>query len=324
MATATAATIAKRLRSAGAAEVNADYERLKDRACADSSALARTGLVALDHYFLKYRIKAKTKRGISFYEAIKDPAIDRYLAEKVDQLKAAKRKNTADQVLRLKYDVFQLYYGTINQFRPTEAVKLYCALKPRLGILDFSAGWGGRCLAAAALGIPYVGIDANTNLEQPYKAMLRDLAPDADVTMIFKPSETVDFSRFKYDLVFTSPPYFMIEGYEKMPAYAGKEAFLNIFFRPVVEKAWASLAVGGHLALNMPVEMYEAVRSCLPPLARQIELALAGRHATNAAAGKRLGTSEPYREYTYVWKKTGRRKTVKCRPTGSNSTRRAK
>jgi hypothetical protein len=309
-----AATLAKRLRPATREEVAADYAALKSRECQTASPLARTGLTALDNYFLKYRIKAKTKRGISFYEAIHDPEIDTYLAGKVDQLKQGKRKNTEDQVLRLKYDIFQLYYGTINQFRPTEAVKLYCALKPRIGVLDFSAGWGGRCLAAAALGIPYVGIDANTNLEQPYRAMLHDLEPGADITMIFKPSESVDFSRFKYDLVFTSPPYFMIEGYEKMPAYASKAAFLDVFFRPVVEKAWASLAVGGHLALNMPAEMYDAIRLCLPPLAGRVELALAGRHATNAAAGKRLGTSDPYKEYTYIWKKTGRsRKTVKCR-----------
>ena len=307
-----AVAIAKQLRSTDLDQARADYERLKDRACAASTALARTGLNALDHFFLQHRIKAKTKRNISFYEALRDPAIDRYLTEKVDQIKAERRRNTPEQVLRLKYSVFQLYYGTINQFRPTEAVKLYCEFKPKVGILDFSAGWGGRCLAAMALGIPYVGIDANTALEPAYKAMIAAYEPSADVKLIFKPSETVDFSRFKYDLVFTSPPYFMIEGYEHMPSYKGKEAFLDLFFRPVVEKSWRHLAPGGTFALNLPVEMYEAVRSCLPPLSRRIPLSLAGRHAVNAARGTKPGTSAEYKEYTYVWRK-GRRATVSCR-----------
>ena len=311
----TAAEIAKQLRSTDLASARADYERLKARDCEGWTSLARAGLGALDHFFLQHRIKAKTKRGISFYEALRDSKIDAYLAEKVDQLKANRLKNTAERVLRLKYAMFQLYYGTINQFRPTEAVKLYCELKPKVGILDFSAGWGGRCLAAMALGIPYVGIDANTALEPAYKAMIAAYEPTADVKLVFKPSETVDFSRFKYDLVFTSPPYFMIEGYEHMPSYKGKEAFLDLFFRPVVEKSWQHLAPGGTFALNLPVEMYEAVRDCLPPLSRRIELSLSGRHAVNAARGTTPGSSAEYKEYTYVWRKPAgkRRATVKCR-----------
>jgi anthranilate/para-aminobenzoate synthase component II len=141
-----------------------------------------------------------------------------------------------------------------------------------------------------------------------YHSLMIDMAkPDAKVNMIFKPSETVDFSRFKYDLVFTSPPYFMIEVYQKMPSYDGKIAFLDTFFRPVVEKAWKSLAIGGHMALNMPVEMYEAVRRCLAPLATKLELALAVRHAGSDRVKK------PYREYIYVWKKLASKRSVTCK-----------
>lgn len=305
-----AETIARRLRPSTLKDVQEDYEKLKLIGCGKAPQLSRTGLTVLDHYFLKYRIKAKTKRNISFYEALANKDVDLLLENKVDKLKPTRLKDTPEQRLRLKYDIFQLYYGTINQFRPTEAMKLYCRLKPKLGILDFSAGWGGRCLAAMALGIPYTGIDANTRLEKSYRDMIAMAKPNARVSMIFKPSESVSFEGIKYDLVFTSPPYFMLELYEKMPTYDGKVAFLDTFFRPVIEKAWHGLATGGHLALNMPVEMYEAVRRCLAPLEAKLELALAHRHAGEAAGVK---DAKPYREYTYIWKKTGKRKTLKCK-----------
>jgi hypothetical protein len=57
-----------------------------------------------------------------------------------------------------------------------------------------------------AYGIPYLGIDANKNMEKSYNDMIQLVKPENDVKMIFKPSETVDFSKFSYDLVFTSPP----------------------------------------------------------------------------------------------------------------------
>jgi hypothetical protein len=302
--------IARRLRPSSLDEVKEDYNDLKLIACNKAKPLARTGLTVLDHYFLQYRIKAKTKQNISFYEALQNKEIVEYLHQKVEQLKPTRRKNTEDRVLRLQYDMFQLYFGTINQFRPTEAMKLYCLLKPKLGILDFSAGWGGRCLAAMALNVPYIGIDANDKLEKPYRDMIDMAKPESKVTMIFKPAEKVDISKYKYDLIFTSPPYFMLEMYEKMPSYESKVVFLDTFFRPVIEKAWANLASGGHLALNMPVEMYNAVKACLAPLKKKIELALADRHP---GIKKEYSTEPAYKEYTYVWKKTSRNKTLKCK-----------
>lgn len=303
----TASSIAHLLRPSTLEDVRQDFNKLKQIGCEKTSPLSRIGLTVLDHFFLQYRIKTKTKHNISFYEALQDKKLVEYLNQKVKQLKPTRRKNTEDQILRLQYDMFQLYYGTINQFRPTEALKLYCLLKPKLGILDFSAGWGGRCLAAMALNIPYIGIDANEKLEKPYRDMIDMAKPDSKVTMIFKPSETVNFDKYNYDLIFTSPPYFMLEVYEKMPSYESKVAFLDTFFRPVIERAWNNLAPGGHLALNMPVEMYEAVKKCLAPLKKKIELSLAHRHA-----GISSGSDQPYREYTYVWKKTGKNKTLKC------------
>ena len=300
--------VAKRLRDITKADAIENYKELQAARCTDLAKHSRMGLKTLDYFFLKHRIRAKTRHHISFFEALKDPEYMSYLNSKAAKVRGVNVSTlTEDEHLRLRYNLFQLYYGSINQFRPTEAMKLYCRFQPKVGILDFSAGWGGRCLAAMAYGVPYIGIDANEKMEATYKDMIETLDPKADVTMIFKPSETVDFSKFNYDLVFTSPPYFMIEEYEKMPAYGSKEGFLDKFFRPVVLEAWKHLKTGGHMALNMPKEMYDAVKDLLPPLHTRLRLAVMSRHPSNAAAGRKIGVKDAARsEGIYIWKKGGK------------------
>lgn len=300
--------IAKRLRSITKEEAIKSYEDLKAIECSEIGKNSRVGLPCLDYFLLKHRIKAKTKRHISFYEAMKDDKLVAYLNEKITKIK----KNppsalTDDELLKERYSVFQLYYGTINQFRPSEAKRLYCRLKPTIGVLDFSAGWGGRCLGAMAYGVPYIGIDANKNMRSSYEQMVKTVDPDADVKLFFQPSETVDFSKFNYDLVFTSPPYFMLEEYEKMPEYGSEEGFLEKFFRPVVFSAWKHLKSPGYMALNMPKAMYDAVKGEMPPLHKRLQLSVASRHPSNAAAGRSIGEKNvgSRSEGIYIWKKGG-------------------
>jgi hypothetical protein len=301
--------LARRLRDVSKEEARESYEELKALPCESIGKNARTGLACLDYFLLRHRLKAKTKRHISFYEATKDKELMAYIDEKIAKIKKKTPSElSADGLLKYRYDVFQLYYGTINQFRPSEAKRLYCRFQPKHGILDFSAGWGGRCLAAMASGIPYIGIDANVKMRPAYEQMIRTVDPDAKVTMIFQPSESVDFSRFSYDLVFTSPPYFMLEEYEKMPQYGSQQGFLDTFFRPVVASAWKNLKTPGYLALNMPKTMYDAVKQDLPPLWKRLQLPVASRHPSNAAAGRPLGDKNVGQrtEGIYVWKKGGR------------------
>jgi len=122
--------------------------------------------------------------------------------------------------------------------------------------------------------------------------------------MIFKPSENVDFSKFKYDLIFTSPPYFMIEEYEKMPAYKTKQGFLDKFFIPVTIASWTYLLPGGNMALNIPEEMYDSIKDLLPKIKKTIELPLSNRHPVNTSKQQRLGKEDKERhELIYVWHK---------------------
>ena len=301
-----AVALARRLRPLTLMDARTSYQQLKALDCATIGKHSRVGLNALDFFLLQHRLKAKTKRHVSFYAATKDPALLAYLDGKIQQVKkTAVAQLTADKRLTLRYSVFQLYYGSINQFRPSEAKRIYCLFKPKHGVLDFSAGWGGRCLAAMAYGVPYIGIDVNKNMAGAYKALVAALDPAAPVVMRFLAAETVDFRQFQYDLVFTSPPYFMLEEYEQMPKYGSKQGFLDKFFRPVVQAAWANLKSPGHLALNMPKEMYDSVKDLLPPLWKRLQLPVKNRHGTDAILGRKIGaiTERPRTEGIYVWRK---------------------
>jgi hypothetical protein len=296
--------ISKKLREITKKEAEDSYQELKDTQ-SRSPDFSRVGLKALDYFFFNHRIKAKTKRHISFYDAIRNKELTEHLNTLVVKYKK-KSLSDYDEVglLKAQYQVFQLYYGTINQFRPMVAKYVYTTLKPKVGILDFSSGWGGRLMAAMSMNIPYIGIDANTKLEKSYERMINTYEPDANVKMIFKPSEQVDFSKFKYDLVFTSPPYFMIEEYETMPAYKSKHNFLDTFFIPVAMSAWNNLLPGGNMALNMPEEMYDAIKPYLPKIKKTFILPLSNRHPTNSSSGSKLGKENKERhELIYVWHK---------------------
>jgi len=287
------------------------YQELKSYDCTQPFSLTREGTKALDYFFFKHRLAAKTKKHLSFLNVLANADEYKYLKNKTRKVKKysqlVKRK-TPDEQLRNQYGVFQLYYGTVNQFRPTVAKTLYCMLGAKVGILDFSSGWGGRCIAAMSLGIPYYGFDANTKLRTSYSKMIKLLEPDAPVQMTFQPSETANFSKLNYDLVFTSPPYFTLEEYEGMPKYEKDQGFLDVFFLPVLRSAWSNLQSGGHLALNMPEDMYNPVRKCLPKVFKKLKMPLMDRHAAEAVLGADLqqGATERF-EYIYVWKKVGRR-----------------
>ncbi len=303
--------IAQRIRPISKEAAKDSYKELVDAPCKGSlPPKTREGVKTLDYFFFHHRLAAKTKRHISFLNMLKNKNTYKYVRNKTRKIKkyGLLTRKTPDEELRNQYSTFQLYYGTINQFRPIVAKWLYCYLKPKT-ILDFSSGWGGRCLAAMSLGIPYIGFDANKKLKSSYSKMLKTVGPDADVKMTFQPSETIDFSKYTYDLVFTSPPYFMLEEYEGMPAYDKKQGFLDAFFVPVLKGVWTHLSTGGHLALNMPEEMYHSVKHCLPRLTKKIKMPLMDRHATEAAKGTKLaGSKQEQFEYIYIWKKDNKNK----------------
>lgn len=246
---------------------------------------SRAGLQVLDRIFFNHRIQTKTRSGLSFAEALECP-------KTINHLRTLATRYKGDHSYEALYGVFCLWYGAINQFRPAIAKWIISRYTPKVGVLDFSAGWGGRALACLSLGIPYTGIDTNNNLEEPYRK-LQEYNPASPVKMIWRPAEEVVFD-FPYDMILTSPPYWTLERYQGMPEYKTKREFFDRFLCPVVIKAWTGLLPGGTMVLNMPEEFYKEVRDRLPPLLEKLEMPLANR---------RLGRGERASEPVYVWRK---------------------
>ena len=69
-----------------------------------------------------------------------------------------------------------LQWGTINTMRPGAALHFYRKYNATR-ILDFTAGWGSRMVAAIAGEIDYIGIDSNTSLKPGYQKILNLLKP---------------------------------------------------------------------------------------------------------------------------------------------------
>ena len=85
-------------------------------------------------------------------------------------------------------------------------------------VFDPCAGWGDRMLACIAAGIPYTGVDPNVDLQKGYRHMIDffDLDP-GDYKVFPSPFEEIKGSILeeigKFPLIFTSPPFFNMEGY---------------------------------------------------------------------------------------------------------------
>jgi RNase H-fold protein (predicted Holliday junction resolvase)/tRNA1(Val) A37 N6-methylase TrmN6 len=286
-------------------KARADFAALKAVPCHDINQAAKVGNAAMDHYFFRHRLASKTKRHISYYDWIRTDWQRNESEHRFYKFNLAQGK-TPDKA---RYAVFRLYYGAIHGFKPLVAKWMYCTYKPRIAVLDFSAGWGGRCLGAMALGIPYIGIDTNVDLRPAYERMIKELDPSslrAAVSMHFQDSAATDFAKFRYDMVFTSPPYFKtvkpIEGYAHMPDYNDRADFNARFLFPVIRNSYAHLSRGGTYALNIPDDMCDEIRAAgiLPArLLAKHRLFLQPRFAK----GNPNHPDMQYKEHIYVWKK---------------------
>jgi hypothetical protein len=283
--------VADKLKGITKEEALEDYKALVDLGCSINPK-SHVGNKAMDFYFFKHRLATKAKGGESFYDWFKKP-LTTPSSKRLYKYNIDHGKSPAVA----KYDVFRLYKGSINAFKPIVAKELYCRYKPKT-ILDFSAGWGGRCLGAMSLDINYIGFDTNKSLKKAYGDMIRTYPHTSKVSLHFQDSAKVDYSKYTYDFVFTSPPYFQktkpTEEYEGMPHYASREEFNEKFFFPVVEKTWKHLQRGGHYALNIPIDMYDDVKKVLGACSKKFPLQLQKRYS---------GQEGGYKEFIYVWNK---------------------
>jgi 16S rRNA G966 N2-methylase RsmD len=147
--------------------------------------------------------------------------------------------------------------GECTSFRPTLMVAMLNIFNAK-SVLDFSSGWGDRLIGCLSQDVDlYYGIDPNTCLHPHYKDMINTFAPENKrhkYVMINKPFEDAQLNDKKFDLVFTSPPYFNLEEYadestQSMLRYSSLDNWLENFLFVAMNKAWCHLKVGGHMVI---------------------------------------------------------------------------
>ena len=274
------------------------WEKLRALKCKGAIAAAagiRLGNDIVDKFTMVERLHTKGHTGIDFYTFWYNRAHFKKVGYVQNMLKYyAKMGRDVTDIRVWKY-IFNLYFSSITIFRPVMAMEVYCRFPCRIAVLDPTMGWGGRLVGACALDLPkYIGVDANPNLDPLYKKMCAFLQPRSKtaVQLFFQDALTVDYAKLKYDVVFTSPPYYNIEIYRKekdIEVQKTKEEWNETFYKPLFERTWAAMQSPGYYILNVPQEVYES--SCIPILGKsqkKIEL-------------KKQKRANGYSEYIYVW-----------------------
>lgn len=289
--------IAKQVRNYSPEELEHDFAKLVDIGCnaASKSPRVHVGNKIVDQFTFVERLNTVSRKGLSFYEFWANLATFKKKANLMRFMEYQKKDHDATNETKLWYNVYRLYYGSVNIFSPLVAMEYYCRFRPK-SVLDMTMGWGGRLVGACALDVPhYIGIDANIHLRAPYKQMAKFLSSRCKTKMelYFQDALTVDYTQLDYDMVLTSPPYYNIERYNDVHAYTQKDEWDAVFYRPLFWRTFAGLKRGGYFCLNIPVELYERV--CVRLLGdaqMRFELKKESR-----------SKSDTYKEYVYVWKK---------------------
>lgn len=172
------------------------------------------------------------------------------------------KKNILKKISRS--DIYRLreylYANTklCNNFRITVSLAILQMFKPKKW-LDISAGWGDRLISAILYGVDlYVATDPNIDLHPCYETIIKTLVPLKDQSnFIIYPEgfETVTLPQTKFDIVFSSPPFFDLEQYSSHSGdslqYTNEELWCKKFLWPSLIKSYLHLKRNGHMILYM-------------------------------------------------------------------------
>ena len=263
----------------------------------------RIGNNVVDYFTFIQRLETKGKYNVNFFEFIQN--IDEFKKKKfitnmLHYYETVKNKNKTKNEYIVYKEVYNICISAINIIRPIVYMEIYSKYKPKC-ILDFCAGWGGAAVAAYALQIPhYIGIEINHNLKTPYRNLTEYLdkysnlkkGTGTKIDMIFEDALKVDYTKYDYDFVFTSPPYYFIQKYENNTVYESKKQMDEQFYKPIFTKTYNGLKIGGHYIINVCKEVYENVL-----------IHILGE-AHESYPYKKSKRQNDYNEIVYVWKKT--------------------
>lgn len=133
----------------------------------------------------------------------------------IHKLALEKFKTTTSYTLR---ETLYSQAREATQFKCSLSRFVYDMFAPKDGdavVLDPCAGWGDRMLGALASPkvIRYVGVDSNIEMAPIYDNIKEMFDPNGKVTVHSVPFEEFKTEQ-KFNLIFTSPPFFDFEQYE--------------------------------------------------------------------------------------------------------------
>lgn len=139
---------------------------------------------------------------------------------------------------------------------PTEASVTTGAMMP-IKILDTSAGWGDRMIAAIACGdavSEYHGYDPSPELEPRYREIIDRLDIDRKCTVTRAMFEEAKIPKGYYDLAMTSPPYYNLEIYsddkdQSTSRYKTYKDWLKYFYTPYLLNMRYGVKAGGTIII---------------------------------------------------------------------------
>jgi hypothetical protein len=245
-------------------ELHQEFVRLKDRnpsIILDSGVIKNsntTGLPIAKHFtgplFLNARGGPRTKSCLQVFND--DDLFRRVLQNRMGWNTSKEDGTERPYVFAIDDDMITqgmrssgLGYS-VSHFKPMIAKYIYTKYGVRK-TLDYSSGWGARCVAALSLGIEYYGIDPLT--AAPINEMIEYFNGAGKV--IDGCSEVLDYSVFPgVDLAFSSPPFFNLELYaddeRQSSHYSGYDNWLELYWRATVQKCYEKCKYFSFLAVE--------------------------------------------------------------------------
>lgn len=223
-------------------------------------------LKVLNHFFEECIFECKAPRGQkSPMEALQNDGDIEFILQYV---KSKPNFYTGNEIANVK--TFFRNAGRLAQkvanFCPKNARDIYFRYHDingnKINILDTSMGFGSRMSAALLSGHNYVGFDPNQSLFKKlneYKNFLIEnkICEGQTCGLICKGSEEfVPCLENKFDVSFTSPPYFNLEKYSDDESLSTKNYdnytnWIEYFVKPTIENTYKYLKVGGYAMINI-------------------------------------------------------------------------
>jgi hypothetical protein len=282
------------LKNVTSQDAKKDWLELRAFTCDEVENLngrSRVGCKLLDYYFFEERIETVGNKGINFFKFVNE--IEFYKTKKYIQTLLTYCDNNnryKDSIIKKYYYCYGLCFGRINAFKITNALQIYNRYPPNIAVMDPFCGFGGRLVGAMLKNVNYIGIDLNRDLESGYNKLIQDFSDktQSKITLLFQDSNAIDYGKYNYDMVFTSPPYENIEIYKHMEKKTPDE-WTN-FYKEVFQKLWNNLHPSGTYIININEKIYKRVLE--PLFGPAFETILLKKSSKN-----------DYKEYIYVWMK---------------------